>query len=361
VQYFLEQCLLSVQASCKNIVAEIIVVDNNSTDKSCKIIKDKFPKVSLIENKINVGFAKANNQGVNKAKGIYVLILNPDTVLAEDTIDQVLNFAKHQQKMGAIGVRFIDGTGNFLPECKRNVPTLRIANQKIRGNSKNYYATQFKENEITKVDILTGAFMLLKRDVYLENGGFDEDYFMFGEDIDFSYKLINKGFLNYYFGESSIIHYKGESTIKDYIYLKNFYGSMQTFYKKHYKVNILSVWFSAILVKMMVVFKSLVKHDKIQKSTEPVSLLYLGEDIVKYKKIKSKLSPVNSIKSKELLINIKNFNLIIFDNSFFTFKEIIGEIYALRNSNISVRIIPKNCNFLIGSDTSVGRGEVIEF
>lgn len=361
MQYFLEQCLLSVQASCKNIVAEIIVVDNNSTDKSCKMISDKFPKVSLIENKINVGFAKANNQGVNKAKGAYILILNPDTILAEDTIDQVLNYAKHQQKMGAIGVNFIDGTGNFLPECKRNVPTLRIANQKIRGNSKNYYATQFKENEITKVDVLTGAFMLLKRDVYLENGGFDEDYFMYGEDIDFSYKLINRGFQNYYFGENTILHYKGESTVKDHIYLKNFYGAMQTFYKKHYKLNNLSIWFSTVLVKIMVVFKSLTKRNEIQKSNKPVNLLYVGEDIVKYKKIKSKLNPVNSVNSKELLKNVKGFNLIVFDNSFLTFKEIIGKIYALRNSSISVRIIPKNCNFLIGSDTSVGRGKVIEF
>ncbi|MCK4561407.1 MAG: glycosyltransferase family 2 protein, partial [Flavobacteriaceae bacterium] len=235
VPYFLEQCLLSVQAASKNITTEIIVVDNNSTDVSCTVIRDKFPVVKLIENKKNVGFSKANNQGVAVAEGEFILILNPDTVIAEDTLDTVLTFADKQENLGAIGIKFIDGTGNFLPECKRNIPTIKIANQKIRGNTQKYYANHIDENKIAKVEILTGAFMLMKREGYLEVGGFDEDYFMFGEDIDLSYKLLNNGFQNYYFGETTMLHYKGESTIKDLTYLKNFYNAMQIFYKKHYK------------------------------------------------------------------------------------------------------------------------------
>ena len=156
------------------MITEIIVVDNNSTDESCAMIHWKFPKVNLITNKKNIGFSKANNQGVEMAKGEFILILNPDTVLAEDTIDKTVLFAERKSNYGAIGVKFIDGTGNFLPECKRNIPTLKIAGQKIRGNSKNYYANHIGENEIAKVEILSGAFMLIKREVYVKVGGFDE-------------------------------------------------------------------------------------------------------------------------------------------------------------------------------------------
>jgi len=361
VPYFLEQCLISVKESCKHIVSEIIVVDNNSTDESCKMIRDKFSDIKLLENKINVGFAKANNQGVKEAQGAYVLILNPDMILAEDTLKKVLDFADQQINPGAIGLRFIDGTGKFLQECKRNIPTFRIANQKIRGNSQNYYANHIKENEIAKVAILTGAFMLLKREVYLNIGGFDEAYFMFGEDIDLSYKLLKKGYQNYYFGETTILHYKGESTIKDHIYLKNFYGVMQIFYKKHYKVNLLSNWISTMVVKSMIVFKSYNKTIDNQQDITFLSLLYIGDDTIKFKKIKERLKVSTAVSSKVLPSDCSAFDLVVFDNSHLTFKIIIEQIQQLGSLNIAKRIIPKNCNFLIGSDSSKGRGEVLKF
>ncbi len=359
--YFLEQCLLSVKTACKNINAEIIVIDNNSADESCVIIRKKFTKVKLIENKTNIGFARANNQGVFESKGEFILILNPDIVIAEDSLDKVLLFAEKQQKMGALGIKFIDGTGNFLPECKRNIPTLKIANQKIRGNTKKYYANHISENEIAQVEILTGAFMLMKREVYLKIGGFDEDYFMFGEDIDLSFKLLNNGFKNYYYGESSMIHYKGESTVKDISYLKNFYGAMQIFYKKHYKESILSNFVSNVAVKSMVLLKSTSGSNKIQEKNIIQNLLIVSIDKEKIKKVERSIKPQTTEVRDKLPTDHTHFDMIVFDNAFISNKEIIEMIAQLKSVKISKRIIPKNTSFLIGSDSSTDRGKVVQF
>ena len=359
--YFLEQCLLSVQAASKNITTEIIVVDNNSTDVSCTVIRDKFPVVKLIENKKNVGFSKANNQGVAVAEGEFILILNPDTVIAEDTLDTVLTFADKQENLGAIGIKFIDGTGNFLPECKRNIPTIKIANQKIRGNTQKYYANHIDENKIAKVEILTGAFMLMKREGYLEVGGFDEDYFMFGEDIDLSYKLLNNRLQNYYFGETTILHYKGESTIKDLTYLKNFYNAMQIFYKKHYKVNVFSSFVSKVAVKIMILLKSFVKQVDTQKGNKVFDLLYIGDSEKVFKKSKNKIKPQVAEKNNILSRDCSSFDKIIFDNTIMSNKEIIENMMKLRSVKISKRIIPNGTSFFIGSDSSNSRGEAVEF
>lgn len=359
--YFLRQCILGIQAASKNIITEIIVVDNNSSDESCTMIRNKFPEVKLIENKKNIGFSKANNLGVAVAEGEFVLIINPDTVLAEDTFDKVLDFAEKQKDLGAIGIKFIDGTGNFLPECKRNIPTIRIANQKIRGNSQKYYANHIDENEIAKVEILTGAFMLIKREVYLKVGGFDEDYFMFGEDIDLSYKLLNNGFQNFYFGKTTMIHYKGESTVKDLTYLKNFYNAMQIFYKKYYKINVFSNFISKMAVKMMVLLKSSVKQTDIKNDNKFFSLLYIGNSESIFKKLENKVKPQSAEKSNILPNDCLSFDTVIFDNTFVSNKEIIENIMKLKAVKISKRIIPKGTSFFIGSDSSIGRGEEVEF
>ena len=240
VQYFLEQCILSIKAASQNIKTEIIVVDNNSSDASCKLISKKYPEIILIQNKENVGFSKANNQGVKIAKGDYVLILNPDTVVAEDTFTKILNFAKSKHNLGVLGVKLIDGSGNFLPECKRGIPTPSVSFNKLFGISSKqtgkYYATHLNENETGIVAVLVGAFMFLKKSVYKEVNGFDESYFMYGEDIDLSYKILNCGYQNYYYANTQVIHYKGESTEKDVINLKYFHNAMKIFYKKHFKL-----------------------------------------------------------------------------------------------------------------------------
>ncbi|HYD92403.1 MAG TPA: glycosyltransferase family 2 protein, partial [Flavobacterium sp.] len=195
VRYFLEQCMLSVQRALEGIDAEIIVVDNNSPDDSCAMMKERFPDVKLIENKDNPGFPKGNNIGVAAAKGEYVCILNPDTIVAEDTFVKALAFAESKSDLGILGVKLIDGRGYSLPESKRGVPTPWVAFTKIGGLYKlfpenktfnRYYAQHIGENETGKVDILVGAFMLMKRSLYLEVGGFDENCFMYSDDIDLS-------------------------------------------------------------------------------------------------------------------------------------------------------------------------------
>src|SRR6478735_2377270 len=246
VRYFLEQCVLSVQKALENIEGEIIVVDNNSKDGSSKMMKERFPEVRFIENYENVGFPKGNNVGVSEAKGEYICILNPDTVVAEDTFEKVLAFAENQKDLGIVGCKLIDGTGNFLPECKRGVPTPWVAFTKIFGLYKmfpksslfnKYYAQHLSENQTGKVDILVGAFMVMKRNLYFEVGGFDENCFMYSDDIDLSYMVLKTGRSNYYFHETSVIHYKGESTVRDGMYMKRFREAMQFFYKKHFGVS----------------------------------------------------------------------------------------------------------------------------
>jgi GT2 family glycosyltransferase len=248
VRYFLEQCVASVQEALSNIDGEIIVVDNNSLDDSCEMMKTHFPNVKLIENNTNLGFPKGNNIGVAHAKGDYICILNPDTVVAEDTFEKVLAFAEKQKNIGIVGCKLIDGTGNFLPECKRGVPTPFVALTKIFGLYKlfpktalfnRYYAQHLSENETGKVGILVGAFMIMKRNLYQEIGGFDENCFMYSDDIDLSYIALKKGKTNYYFHETTVIHYKGESTVKDGLYMKHFREAMQFFYRKHFRSSII--------------------------------------------------------------------------------------------------------------------------
>lgn len=365
VRYFLEQCLHSVFDSCENILAEVIVVDNNSQDSSCEMVKEKFPAVKLINNKKNTGFSTANNQGVTIAKGEYILILNPDTVVAEDTFEKILNFAKSKNNLGAIGVKLIDGTGKFLPESKRGIPTPIVSINKLLGlSSKKYYATYLNENEIGKVEILVGAFMLMKRSLYNDVSGFDEDYFMYGEDIDLSYKISKKGYQNYYFPKSTIIHYKGESTNKDLKYLHTFYNAMRIFYKKHFNINVLF----NVFMNLGIIFIKNVKQ--FTSSTKNINLkpikkyIYIGKDNSKFDKIKTIIKPEQAIHHK--IINIKNIlsnkiDTIIFDNNYLPNKDIINTMYVFKNSNIKFRFIPKNCDFIIGSDNSANKGEVINF
>ena len=244
VKYFLEHCLLSVKNACKNITAEIIVVDNNSNDGSVELIKERFPEIIFIENKTNVGFSKANNQGVTISKGQYILYLNPDTIVPEDCFEKCIAYMQQNESAGALGCKMIDGQGQFLPESKRGFPSIKVAFFKISGISSlfkkskifnGYHLGHLSENETNDVDVLAGCFMFCRRDVILQVHSFDEDYFMYGEDIDLSYKIKKAGYQNVYFADTTIIHYKGESTKKGSLnYVKMFYQAMIIFAKKHF-------------------------------------------------------------------------------------------------------------------------------
>jgi GT2 family glycosyltransferase len=360
VRYFLEQCLQSVAAAAKNISHEIIMVDNNSSDTSCAMVSEIFPDVQLISNTENIGFSKANNQGVNQAKGEFVLILNPDTLLAEDTLDLVLAFAEKQKNLGALGIHMINGAGQFLPESKRNVPTVKVANQKLRGITKNYYAIQLDEKEIAKVSILTGAFLLMKRQVYQDIGGFDEDYFMYGEDVDLSYKLLKKGYDNFYYGDTTIVHYKGESTKKDISYLKNFYGAMQLFYEKHFQINWFFKTISKIGFKSIILYKSLQGEERNQELIKSGKIIYIGNNVETFERLK-KVTNVAIFEMHSTIPGNTDFYQIIFDADFLSAKQIIQDFQKKELEAVSKRIIPRNCNFYLGSDSSIGKGEVVDF
>jgi len=244
VQYFLENCLNSVYNSSKNIDFEVIVVDNNSVDGSLQMLKEKFPKTTVIANKDNKGFSKANNQAIKIAKGEYVLLLNPDTVVEENTFQLCCNFMDATPKSGGLGVKMLDGKGNFLPESKRGLPTPSVAFYKIFGLSAlfpksekfgQYHLGHLSKDENHKIDVLSGAFMMMRKSVLDEIGLLDESFFMYGEDIDLSYRITQAGYTNHYFSETQIIHYKGESTKKSSInYVFVFYRAMAIFAKKHF-------------------------------------------------------------------------------------------------------------------------------
>ncbi|MBC3757520.1 glycosyltransferase family 2 protein [Hyunsoonleella sp. SJ7] len=354
VRYFLELCLKSVQEAITDLDAEIIVVDNNSPDDSCSMVKQLFPRVKLIENAENQGFSKGNNIGVDVAKGEYICILNPDTVVPEDVFKTMLSFCETRKNLGAVGCKLIDGTGHFLPESKRNIPRVKVALKKLLGNSKQYYANHLGENDTGEVDILVGAFMFLKRKVYMEVGGFDEDYFMYGEDIDLSYSLLKSGYQNYYFGEASVLHFKGESTLKDKKYAERFYGAMQIFYKKHFKKNLL---FDA-LVGMGVRVVPLLKGDDSNGGQKPLRYILLSDE--KNKGLDAVLPKETEVRSE--IGDFERGTELIFDNNKLTFSNMlkIMEVNS-NNKGYTFKIWPKNSNFMVGSNSASGRGEVVTF
>lgn len=264
VKYFLEQCLHSVQKACVGLKTEIFVVDNNSVDGSNQMVRQKFPEVRLIANSINTGFAKANNQAIRESTGEYVLLLNPDTVVEEDTFRKVIAFMDENPKAGALGVKMIDGRGKFLPESKRGLPTPWVAFYKMSGLSSifpkskvfgRYHLGFLDENKISEVDVLAGAFMLLRKSALDKIGLLDEDFFMYGEDIDLSYRITRGGYQNYYFPDTRIIHYKGESTKKSSInYVFVFYNAMIIFAKKHFSPGHASTF--SILIRIAIYIRA---------------------------------------------------------------------------------------------------------
>jgi GT2 family glycosyltransferase len=246
------------------------VVDNNSTDGSSKMIKKEFPYCKLIQNKVNAGFSKANNQAIKKAKGEYILLLNPDTIIEEDTLKKCLAFMSKKNNAGSLGVKMIDGNGKFLPESKRSFPTPLVAFYKIFGLSTlfprskrfgTYHLSFLDKDKIHEVDVLSGAFLLIRKKVLDKIGLLDEKFFMYGEDIDISYRIQKAGFKNYYFPKTKIIHYKGESTKKSSVnYVFIFYRAMIIFAKKHFKKN--NAFLLSFLINIAIYFRAILSITK---------------------------------------------------------------------------------------------------
>ena len=247
VKYFLEQALFSLRKASQGLEVEYIVIDNNSTDGSAEYVRNNFPWVKLIANSENLGFGRANNQGLLIAKGQYLLIVNPDTVVGENTLKILIEQLRSNPQIGVTGPKIIDKEGKFELSCRRGFPTPFAAFSKITGlavlfpKSKLFakYNLTYLDPDLTcEVDSLSGCFMLLKREVYEEVGGFDEDFFLYGEDIDWCYRIKKAGWKILYYPQAEVIHYGGESTLRsDIDSRKLFFKAMRHFVKKHFSTK----------------------------------------------------------------------------------------------------------------------------
>ena len=289
VKYFLEQCLHSVRQAKTGLKTEVFVVDNNSVDGSTGEIKQKFPWVRVIENKENLGFSRANNQAIAKSTGRYVLLLNPDTVVEEATFKKCIAFMDSNPDAGALGVKMINGKGEFLPESKRALPTPMVSFYKMFGLSAlfprshrfgKYHLGYLDREETHSVDVLAGAFMFLRKEALDKTGMLDESFFMYGEDIDLSYRITGAGYKNYYYPETTIIHYKGESTKKGSLnYVKMFYQAMIIFAGKHFTSRKARTF--RILINLAIYFRAAlsVTRQFVKKVYRPAldaAIIYLG-------------------------------------------------------------------------------------
>ncbi|WP_435577432.1 glycosyltransferase family 2 protein [Gilvibacter sp.] len=365
VQFFLEHCLYSVVKATSGMDAEIIVVDNASPDGSAEMVREKFPQVKLIVSPNNDGFSAGNNLGIAEAKGRYICLLNPDTILGEQTLRKALEKAQSLDRLGALGIKMIDGTGSFLPESKRKLPLISAALKKVigLGGGRGYYQNDIHEDEEGEVGVLVGAFMIFLKERYLEVGGLDESYFMYGEDIDLSYSFTKAGYVNYYYGSATMIHYKGESTAKDKAYWNRFYGAMEIFYKKHFPNK---AWAQGFLKMGLFVLKHIAAWSFKTKKNKvlPVKQHYLLSEQLS---LREKLEGLSEFENLSTLSKSRAFDgalkqcMLVMDTSYMDYQQIIRLMQELKNSGNRFRIHPKRTNFIIGSDYSDKKGEVVQW
>ena len=290
VKYHLEQCIRSVQKASEGLSADIWVVDNASSDGSMDYLQPLFPDIHFISNTENVGYSRANNQAIRESKGEYVLLLNPDTIVAEDTLKGCVDFLDAHPKVGATGVRMLNADGTFAPESRRGLPTPFTSFCKMTGLSAlfpksrtfgKYYMKYLDADEANPIDVISGAFNMLRRKALDEVGLLDEKFFMYGEDIDLSYRMLLGGWQNYYI-PYSILHYKGESTQKSsFRYVHVFYNAMLIFFNKHFGKKYFLIGY---LIQLAVVFRALLDMlirllDRILPERKPADIPYMRFDL----------------------------------------------------------------------------------
>lgn len=355
--------MCSVIKACANIEAEIFVVDNNSTDGSKEYFKGRFQQVKFIWKSENAGFAKANNEALKLAKGEKILFLNPDTILPENCLQKCLHFFSEQKNAGAVGVRMIDGSGNFLPESKRGFPSAFTSFCKMSGvtslfpKSKifaNYYLGHLPENESNEIDVVSGAFMMVDKNVLDTIGSFDEDYFMYAEDIDLSYRIQKAGYKNFYFTGTSVIHFKGESTTKQSAeYLNNFYGTMVLFVKKHYPKFSGSLY--VLLLKILIGVKKTFASKKITVDAMPLpAKAYILGNAEILRQHFSQIQQIEKISAAE------KGSTVVFCEPSVSFAEIINTMQQNKNE-YSFFIYACNTKSIVGSSNKNDPGIAIAF
>lgn len=375
VKYFLEQCLCSVE----NAIAygngaggqglsgqtEVLVVDNCSSDSSVDWLRPKFPFVQFIGNTENVGFSRANNQALRQCRGKYVLFLNPDTILPEDCFLQCFSFMEAHPGAGAIGVHMIDGSGRYLPESKRGFPTPWVSFCKMSGLTRlfptskwlaSYYLGHFPSTDTHEVDVLSGAFMWVRKEVLDKTGGFDERFFMYAEDIDLSYRIQQAGYANYYLPTPAIIHFKGESTRKDKRYIKLFYTAMILFVEKHYKG--IGAWAYTKLLQSIIWLKS---RDINKSNPTPDRTTLPGQEKIALIGDKMTISEMRS-----LIVNGYNIiddeaaadMVICCEGSAFNFSSIIKKLQT-GTAGKSIFVHGHQTSSAVGSDSKGCQGKII--
>lgn len=393
VKYFLEQCLCSVLKACNELEAEIFVVDNNSSDGSREWLEPKFPSVNFKWNSTNDGFGKASNSVLKEAKGQYILFLNPDTIVAEDSFRQCLSFFSTHPRCGALGVRMVDGGGRFLPESKRSLPSAKFSFFKMSGLTKlfptsklfaGYYAGHLPVHQSHAVDVLSGAFMMLHKKAVAATGGFDEAFFMYGEDVDLSYRVKRAGLENWYFAGTSVIHFKGESTQKlSPEYGRNFYGAMACFIRKHYREKKAQVFFLNAIIHLLKISADLKKRinppqESISKMKQPLNTAVVASQqvfdrvlqLVKYASYpvtvcgRIALSPldrdfcIGDVTNLAGVLKKENISQVIFCEGEQSFKSIIQQLETLPRGVLAV-FHANNSGSMVGSDNSNTRGVFI--
>jgi N-acetylglucosaminyl-diphospho-decaprenol L-rhamnosyltransferase len=373
VKFFLEQCLSSLKKAVERISipgsrTEVFIIDNASSDGSLDFLRPLFPVFHFIQNKENTGFAKANNQGLTLCSGELVLFLNPDTILAEDSLDLCISFFLSTPDAGALGLHMINGAGIYLKESKRGFPSPVVSFYKMSGLSRlfprskvfsAYYMGHLHERTTHVVDVLPGAFMMVRKKALDVAGGFDEQFFMYAEDIDLSYRISQSGYRNYYLAGSSVIHFKGESTRKDFQYVKQFHRAMDLFMKKHFsgpgksmKLFSLSL---AVQVYQVLSYLRLPFKNSIRKKKTRLRIFIKGEREA-LGKWKSKLDEIkNPVSETEADAE----EIIYCEGPHHSWKSIIAEI-----TNSKKRILYKfhgtGTHAAVGSYSSREQGDIFE-
>lgn len=384
VKFFLEQCLYSVLKAGSTLNIEVIVVDNKSTDGSREYLSPKFPKVNFIWNNANPGFATSCNLGLEIAKGEFILFLNPDTIVPEDCFTKCISFIKSKPDCGALGVKMIDGSGRFLKESKRGFPGASASFFRLSGltflfpKSKivsAYYAGNLSKDEDHEIDIIAGALFMVKKSILDKIGGFDSQFFMYGEDIDLSYRIKLAGYKNYYFSQITIIHFKGESTKKSDTYNEVFYKAMHLFVNKHYKgLYKIPMHFAIKTGKIFSLIKLKIKETKESRNnSSPVNIAIVAnlesfphlENLLltSNEKINIKFKlPVasESVELKDLLfdVNTDSVNHILFSEGNLSFKKIITFI---ERNNVLYKFLfhAYKSNSMVWSDNKNEKGNFI--
>jgi len=283
VSPYLKICLYSVCKAIKSLDAEVFVVDNASDDDSVDMVKSVFPGFKVIANKENKGFSVANNQAIDQATGKIILLLNPDTIVSEDAFVELISFYQNNPGAAGVGVKMLDGSGNYLPESKRGLPSSRDFIFKFSGLIKvfpgskiisRYFMGNLSPDKTWEIPVLAGAFLAFPSKALESIDPLDETFFMYGEDIDLSYRLSRVG-KNYYYPGIKIIHFKGESTVKDQNYIDRFYGAMLIFTRKHFFPRYLWIqkWIMTLSINAVkgLLKKLLIFSSKKEDETERVS------------------------------------------------------------------------------------------